>query len=127
MKSVHRLRLVYGALAHAPGFLIAVVMGILLAAPPVTVAQSIFAHLSGTVTDSTGAVLGGANVTVTNKATNIAQRLITNKEGYFSANQLPIGTYDVSVQVNGFEKWNGTGIVLNASDVKDLSVRLKVG
>ena len=101
--------------------------GVFAIGSPVASAQSIFAHLSGTVTDSSGAVVGGANVTITNKANGIAQHLTTNKEGYFSANQLPIGTYDVSVQAKGFQKWDGTGIVLNASDVKDLSIPLKIG
>jgi len=108
-------------------FLIVIAVGQLLPGTPAAKAQSIFAHLSGTVADASGAVIGGAKVTVTNEATKISQHLTTNKQGYFSANQLPVGTYDVSVQAKGFEMWTGTGIVLNASDVKDLSVPLKIG
>ena len=107
--------------------LIAIAIGVALSRTPTALAQSIFAHLSGTVTDSSGAVVPGARVTVTNTATRITQQLVSNKEGYFSVAQLPIGTYEVSVQAKGFEKWVGTGIVLNASDVKDLSIPLRVG
>lgn len=112
---------------RAWAFLLAFGIGLMLLASPTTHAQSIFATLSGTVSDSTGAVVSGAKVSITNTATGIALQLITNKDGYFSATQLPVGTYDVSVQAKGFEKWNGKGIVLNASDVRDLSVPLKVG
>lgn len=107
--------------------LIAIAIGLMLSESPTALAQSIFAHLSGTVTDSSGAVVTGARVTVTNSASRITQQVITNKEGYFSIAQLPIGTYDVAVQAKGFEKWVGSGIVLNASDVKDLSIPLRVG
>lgn len=107
--------------------LITIAIGLFLSVSPTAFAQSIFAHLSGTVSDSSGAVVPGAKITVTNAATGIAQQLTTNKEGYFSIAQLSVGTYDVSVQAKGFEKWVGTGIVLNASDVKDLSIPLKVG
>jgi hypothetical protein len=107
--------------------LIAIAIGLVLSACSTASAQSIFAHLSGSVTDTSGAVVAGAKITVTNSATRITQQLTTNKDGYFSVGQLAIGTYDVSVQAKGFEKWNGTGIVLNASDVKDLSIPLRVG
>jgi len=108
-------------------FFIVIALGQLLSGTPAARAQSIFAHLSGTVTDGSGAVIAGAKVTVANDATGIAQHLKTNKEGYFSANQLPVGAYSVSVAAKGFESWSGTGITLNASDVKDLSIQLKIG
>ena len=90
-------------------------------------AQSIFGSLSGTVTDSNGAVIPGAKVNVQDDATKITQQLISNKVGYFSASQLPAGTYSVSVDATGFEKWQGSGIVLNASDVRTLNIALRVG
>jgi len=99
----------------------------LLGGSPAALAQSIFANLSGTITDSNGALIPGAKVTIVNGASNIAQHLVSNKEGFFSAAQLPVGTYSVSVEAKGFEKWNGEGIVLNASDVRSLTIPLKVG
>jgi hypothetical protein len=101
--------------------------GLALLGSSTAFAQSIFASLSGTVTDSNGAVIPDAKVLVENNATKITQQLVTNKEGYFSASQLPIGSYNVSVDATGFQKWQGTGIVLDASDVRSLNIPLKVG
>jgi hypothetical protein len=107
--------------------ILVVLSTLLLAGFPAAFAQSIFASLSGTVTDSNGALIPDAKVIVANTATNIVQHLVSNKDGFFSATQLPVGTYSVSVEVKGFEKWDGTGIVLNASDVRTLTIPLKVG
>jgi len=90
-------------------------------------AQSIFANLSGTVTDTSGAVVSGAKVTIQNASTKVARLLTTNSAGYFSATQLPTGTYNVITEAKGFEKYQATGIVLNSSDDKTLNIGLKVG
>jgi hypothetical protein len=116
-----------GFLAGYRACLIAAAFGLMLLGSSAAFAQSIFASLSGTVTDSNGAVIPGAKVQVQNDATKITQQLVTNNVGYFSATQLPIGTYNVSVEANGFERWDGAGIVLNASDVRTLTISLKVG
>lgn len=94
---------------------------------PAAAAQSIFANLSGTVTDTTGAVVSGAKVTVQNSDTKVVRQLITNSAGYFSATQLPTGSYTVSAEGKGFVKYQATGIVLNSSDEKTLNISLKVG
>ncbi|MGO9339463.1 MAG: carboxypeptidase regulatory-like domain-containing protein [Terracidiphilus sp.] len=126
MFSAQNSGLAIGVKAGYRACLIAIAI-VLLGGSPAAYAQSIFATLSGTVTDSNGALITGAHVTVVNTATSIVQHLVSNKEGYFSATDLPVGTYNVSVQAKGFEKWDGTGIVLNASDVRTLTIPLKVG
>lgn len=95
--------------------------------PQVATAQSIFANLSGTVTDTTGAVVSGAKVTVQNSGTKVVRQLVTNSAGYFSATQLPTGTYNVTAEGKGFVKYQASGIVLNSSDDKMLNISLKVG
>ncbi len=127
MISVRHSRMARGILAGQRACLIAAVFGVMLFGSSATSAQSIFGSLSGTVTDSNGAVIPDAKVQVQNDSTKITQQLVSNKVGYFSATQLPIGTYSVSVEATGFQKWQGTGIVLNASDVRTLSISLKVG
>jgi len=99
----------------------------LLLYPPAATAQSIFANLSGTVTDTTGAVVSGAKVTVQNTSTKVSRQLAANSAGYFSATQLPTGTYNVIVEAKGFERYQATGIVLNSSDEKSLNINLRVG
>ena len=127
MISVCHSRMARSILAGHRACLVAAVFGLMLLGSSATFAQSIFASLSGTVTDSNGAVIPGAKVQVQNDATKITQQLLTNKVGYFSASQLQIGTYSLSVEATGFQKWQGTGIVLDASDVRSLNISLKVG
>ena len=127
MISIHHSRLARVVRAGSRTCLIAVAIGLLQAGTSSAVAQSIFATLSGTVIDPNGAVVVGAKVQVQNDATMIIQQLVTNKDGYFSATELPIGTYNVSVEAKGFEKWDGSGIILNASDARNLNISLRVG
>src|SRR5208337_3661024 len=127
MIPIRHSKMARGILAGYRACLIAAAFGLLLLGSSAAFAQSIFASLSGTVTDSNGAVIPGATVQVQNDATKIIQQLVANKVGYFSATQLPVGTYNVSVQAKGCEKWDGAGIVLNASYVRSLNIPLKVG
>src|ERR1022692_3085552 len=90
-------------------------------------AQSIFATISGTVTDAKEAVVRGAKVQVQNEGTKVTRELVTNGSGYCSVAELPTGTYTVTVEAKGFEKWLGSGIVLQSADEKSLSIPLKVG
>jgi len=106
---------------------IAVAVGFLLSGSPAALAQSIFANLSGTVTDSKGAVISGAKVQVVSEGTKVVHNAVTNGTGFFSLTELPTGSYTVSVESTGFEKWEGTGIVLDSSDDKTLGIHLKVG
>ena len=89
--------------------------------------QSQFATLDGTVVDATGAVANGANVTVKNVASGESRKTVTNSNGFFSVPTLPAGNYQVVVEMKGFQKWVGSGIVLNGSDSKSMNVELKVG
>jgi outer membrane receptor protein involved in Fe transport len=61
------------------------------------------ASLTGVVTDQVGAVIPGATVTVTNKATNLTRSIGTNEEGLYVISALPVGNYDVKVERAGFE------------------------
>jgi len=90
-------------------------------------AQSIFANLSGTVSDATGAVVPGAKVDVTNEATKVSWHKVSNSTGSFSVTELPVGTYTVTAEAKGFEKWVGSGIVLESADDRNVKVRLVIG
>jgi len=106
---------------------IAVAVVFLLSGSPAAFAQSVFANLSGTVTDSKGAVIPGAKVEVLNEGSKVARHAVTNKAGFFSLTQLPTGSYTVTVEFKGFQKWEGSGIDLNSNDDKTLGIPLKVG
>ncbi len=127
MNSVHHSRFASGSLVGFTACLMAIVIGVLLTGAPAAFAQSIFASLSGTVTDDTGAVVSGAKISVENAATNVVRQFVTNSTGYFSATQLSTGTYNVTAEVKGFKKWQGKKIVLNSSDSKTVDIGLQVG
>jgi len=83
--------------------------------------------LRGTVTDTTGAVVPGANVTLTNEATRSTRTAVTDgKGGYFFAAVDP-GTYSLTVEISGFKTGVYKGIKINASDTRGLDAVLQVG
>src|SRR3979490_2415081 len=62
------------------------------------VAQIQNGEFNGTVTDASGAALANAKVTITNKATNLSVNTTTNGTGVYSAKQLPVGVYKITVE-----------------------------
>ena len=102
-------------------------LGSLFLLVPVASAQSIFADLSGTVTDTSGAVVPGAKITVQDASSHVSRLATSNNAGYFSITQLPTGTYSVTAEAKGFQRWVASGIALQSSDKKDISISLRVG
>jgi hypothetical protein len=90
-------------------------------------AQSTSATLSGTVTDENGAVVPGANVTVTNPATGLQRQATTSGDGSFSIPLLPPSTYTVLVERQGFATAKLSDLVLNVNANVALTIELKVG
>lgn len=117
----------YRYFSHPWQLLAGAVAALLLVLQPLAFSQSQFATLSGTVIDNTGAVVSGAGVTVTLSHSTETRKTVTNAEGYFSLPALHAGVYDVAVEMKGFQKWQGTDIVLNASDNRTMKIELKVG
>src|ERR1700722_19237052 len=74
------------------------------------------ADVLGTVTDSSGGVLPGATVTLTNTGTNIALTTQTTAAGEFIFNLVQIGTYTVKVEEKGFKTFTEPNITLAAGD-----------
>ena len=64
----------------------------------------------GTVTDSTGAAVPGATVTVTQTDTQTTRTMKTENDGAYRADFLPVGSYKVSVSAQGFRTLERTGI-----------------
>src|SRR5262245_12250348 len=59
--------------------------------------------LSGTVVDASGAVIPGADVVAKHSGTGVESTSVSNSEGLFSIPSLPIGTYTVTVTLQGFK------------------------
>jgi hypothetical protein len=90
-------------------------------------AQSNYGSIRGVVTDSSGGVIANAKVVVTNSGTNQQLSLTTNEQGQYVAAALQPVTYDVSVEAQGFQKKNITGIKVDTAAVVTLDVALQPG
>src|SRR5277367_3868170 len=90
-------------------------------------AQTFRGSILGTVTDSTGAALVGATITVHNVATGIDRITQTNVEGGYLLPELQIGTYDVTVEMNGFQKTITKGVLVDVNSEKRVDSALKPG
>jgi len=107
--------------------ILVVTFAALLLLQPLAFAQSQFATLSGEVRDPSGAVVSAAKVTV--KGVNLGElrSYQTNDDGFFTIATLPAGSYDVTIEKAGFQKWAGKNIVLNGGDSRTMNITLKVG
>jgi Carboxypeptidase regulatory-like domain len=83
--------------------------------------------ISGTVTDTSGAVIAGAHVTITNVETGVARSTDTNGTGYFEADNLNPGIYNITAGYAGFEDLKRQGITLEATARLDIPIVLKPG
>jgi Carboxypeptidase regulatory-like domain len=91
-------------------------------------AQSLTGRLTGTVTDAQGAVLPGADVTMTNRESKDVQRTVTNAEGVFVFAAVSAGTYSVKVELQGFSPWEATDLEMRLGERRTLTtIRLQVG
>jgi Carboxypeptidase regulatory-like domain len=81
----------------------------------------------GTVTDTSGAIMPNVTVTVTNTGTGVANRTVTTSSGDYIVPALNPGTYSVTVEAKGFEKYVARGIVLTVNQRNRQDVALKPG
>jgi Carboxypeptidase regulatory-like domain/TonB dependent receptor/TonB-dependent Receptor Plug Domain len=98
-----------------------------LGAPSTFAQGGATSSLSGTVTDTSGAVVPGASVTVKNMATNTATEAVTNAEGQFTAPALNAGKYAVVVTLSGFKTATVNDIDVRAGVPAGVSVKMEVG
>ena len=103
------------------------VVVILLLAASVAFAQVTTGTISGTVTDATGAVVPGAEVTVKNVDTGITRIMTTDERGRYTAPQLPPGNYEVSTSIAGFQTGVRSGITLTLGREAVVNFTLQVG
>ena len=95
----------------------ALCLAILLTFAASATAQEENGSISGTVTDSTGAAVKGATVTLTNTDRGEDIRTVTTSSaGFYTGTSLPLGTYTVKISSNGFKSDSITGLVLHVND-----------
>lgn len=90
-------------------------------------AQNANGRVIGVVTDSQGAAVVGANVTVTNTGTNVQWRTVTDGSGSYQVLDVPVGMYAVTVENKGFVKATTQPQELTINQSLRVDVRMKVG
>ena len=99
-------------------------VGVLAAAP--AWAQTT-AELNGRVTDSSGAVLPGVTVTVTQTATGLVRSVVSDGDGNYLISNLPTGPYRLEVSLQGFKNYVQTGLVLTVGATPTINAALELG
>jgi len=90
-------------------------------------AQTFRGSIQGTVTDSSGAAIPGARVKVFSSGTGLSRSLGTNDQGAYVANELPLGTYSVTVEKQGFRTTTLNGIPVSVGSPARADIKLDAG
>jgi hypothetical protein len=90
-------------------------------------AQTFRGTILGTVTDSTGALVASARVSVKNTATGLQRSTTTSADGSYSLPELPIGTYDVTVTQSGFKTFIARGVTVDVAAERRVDAIMKPG
>ena len=90
-------------------------------------AQSERGAITGLVTDTTGAVVGGASVEIVHRATNTVVRVTSTTAGEYNAANLSPGDYKVQVSASGFKRFAQENVTLTAGGTVRVDAQLQVG
>jgi hypothetical protein len=97
------------------------------AAPALAQSTAANGTIEGTASDASGGVLPGVTVTVTHVETGTERSTITNEKGLYRAPLLPLGTYRVVAELQGFKRFEQTGIKLSVGETATVNVTLSIG
>ena len=98
----------------------------LLAIPAGSLAQGYFGTVTGVLTDQTGAVVPGANVTLTDQNKGYTFHVTTDTTGRYLFRSIPPGVYSVTTEITGFEKMVRTGVRVDVNQNATANFHLKV-
>ena len=90
-------------------------------------AQEVTASITGTVTDPSGAAVAGATVTATSVERGLTYPAVTNESGLYRMAQLPVGSYSLKVEKQGFAASSHPAFVLTLNQVARVDIAMKVG
>lgn len=102
-------------------------LGLLCASGAFAQSTAINGAVEGTVKDDQGGVLPGVTVTVTNIDTGDTRVVVSNERGLYRAPLLTLGTYRVAAELQGFKRFEQTGVTLRAGQTAVIDVHLTVG
>ena len=99
---------------------------ILACVPFAAGAQQTTGNITGRITDDQGAAVPGVTVTGKNTETGFTRSDVSDGEGIYRLTAMPVGTYDITAELQGFSKFESKGIVVNVGQTLDVNVALKV-
>lgn len=112
----------------AAGFLAARATILLIAVlSPGTLLAQTQGEITGEVADSSGAMMAGVSITVTNENTNVSRQAVTNSSGAYSFPSLLPGVYRVRAEIDGFQASLRSGVQLQVQQVARIDFRMQVG
>jgi carboxypeptidase family protein/TonB-dependent receptor-like protein len=100
---------------------------LLLTAVPLLMAQRVDGTLRGDVHDPSGAMVEGAQVTVTNQGTGVGQTIVSTTSGSYVFPNLLVGMYTLTVEKQGFQTYINHNIEVKSNTVSQADVRLTIG
>ncbi len=108
-------------------FYVAVFLLLLFAVPMATWGQADLGAITGTVTDSSGAVIPAVSVTAIQLGTGVEFKAVSNNLGFYTLVNLPIGNYTLAFQKSGFKDLNRSSVVVQAQHEQDIDAIMQVG
>lgn len=103
------------------------VVCLLCVIPGLAAAQAVTGTILGTVTDSSGGVVPGASVTLTNMATGVSRTVVTDSNGDYAAPSLHTGTYSVKTEIQGFKTVTMSDVAVGVDQRVRIDVKLEPG
>src|ERR1017187_2967100 len=103
------------------------VFALLCAFAAILPAQSIYATLTGVVSDPSQGRVAQATVRLRDEASGSLRDTTTNNQGYYTFASVPVGTYELTVTLAGFESYKESGVALGGGEKRNVNVDLKVG
>src|SRR6201996_392649 len=94
---------------------------------PEVLAQGVSGRIVGSATDSSGAAISNASVTVTDQDTGVSTSVVTDARGEYRANNLPPGNYQVKVEAPGLQTVVSKGNVVTVDNATVVQLPLRVG
>jgi hypothetical protein len=101
-------------------------IAVLISVPATCLGQTFRGGIGGTVTDASGAVVAGAQVTAVDTGTNTSYKAVSSSAGEFAFTNLPLGDYAVTIAAPGFSTQKVNGVKVSASTTYVLPVKLGV-
>ena len=89
--------------------------------------QVLYGSITGTITDSSGAAVPGATVTITNEETGLELTSFTGPAGTYTIRNVPGGTYTLKASLQGFKEYVQTGVPIIVGGIARINGKLEIG